>query len=45
MGRNPLILDTCVLLWLAHDPKQLSPTVLRWLKEAAIVYVSAITAF
>lgn len=45
MGRNRLILDTCALLWLAHDQKQFTPTVLRRLDEASIVYVSAITAF
>ena len=40
-----MILDTCALLWLAQGAKQFSPAVLRRLDEAAIVYVSAITAY
>jgi PIN domain nuclease of toxin-antitoxin system len=40
-----ILLDTCALLWLAHDRKQLSKEALRAIAEAPVVCVSAITAF
>ena len=40
-----MILDTCALLWLAHEQERLSPEVLRMLEEAPAVYLSSITGF
>jgi PIN domain nuclease of toxin-antitoxin system len=40
-----ILLDTCALLWLAHDRKQLSKGTLRAIAEAPAVCISAITAF
>ena len=40
-----IILDTCALLWLAHDQPQLSNQTLKKLNEVPILYVSVITGF
>lgn len=40
-----ILLDTCALLWLAHDRKQLSNGRLRAIAEAPAVCISAIAAF
>ena len=40
-----MILDTCVLLWLAGGNKKLSRSALKKINEASAVYVSAISGF
>lgn len=40
-----MILDTCGLLWLAHDQKKINKEVLNLIDESLIVYISAITSF
>jgi len=40
-----MLLDTCGLLWLAHEQEKLSEKTLRRINEAPVVYVSAITSF
>ena len=40
-----MVLDTCALLWLAEGSPRLSKVARGRLAEAALVYVSAITAF
>jgi PIN domain nuclease of toxin-antitoxin system len=40
-----ILLDTCALLWLAHDQSKLSPKTLRKIEESPIVCVSAISGF
>ena len=40
-----MILDTCALLWLASGNKRLTKTVLKAIKEAPAVSVSAISGF
>ncbi len=40
-----MLLDTCALLWLVHDQKNLSDTTIRRFDEVPILYVSAITGF
>jgi PIN domain nuclease of toxin-antitoxin system len=40
-----LLLDTCALLWLASGDKSLSVETLDAIEKAAIVYVSAISAW
>jgi len=40
-----MLLDTCGLLWLAHDQEKVSEETLRGINEAPVVYVSAITSF
>lgn len=40
-----LILDTCVLLWMAGDPKRLSDAARNALSKENKLYVSAISAF
>ncbi|MFH1491592.1 MAG: type II toxin-antitoxin system VapC family toxin [Pseudomonadota bacterium] len=40
-----MILDTCALLWLAHDQSQLSGETLHKIDEVPILYVSAISGF
>lgn len=42
---EPMILDTCALLWLAAGDKKLSRATLKEINEAAAVYVSAISGF
>jgi PIN domain nuclease of toxin-antitoxin system len=44
-GDNLMLLDTCALLWLAQGGGQLSADVCRLIREAPIVYVSAISGF
>ena len=40
-----ILLDTCALLWLAHDQARMSDETLRRINETPLLYVSAITAF
>ena len=40
-----MILDTCVLLWLAEGGDQLSPAARERIESAPAVYVSSISAF
>ncbi len=41
----PLIVDTCVLLWMAADPDRISKTAHEQLQKETDLYVSAISAF
>ena len=40
-----MILDTCGLLWLAHEQAKISNEVLSLIDQSPVVYVSAITSF
>jgi len=40
-----ILLDTCALLWLAHDRTRISGETLRLIDETPVVYISAITSF
>ena len=40
-----MLLDTCGLLWLAHEQEKVSEDTLQRISEAPVVYVSAITSF
>ena len=40
---KPLLLDTCVLLWLASSPGRISADVRRQIAESEIRYVSSMT--
>ena len=40
-----MLLDTCALLWLTHDQKQISDEVLEKMNTVPLLYVSAITGF
>jgi len=40
-----MLLDTCGLLWLAHEQKKMSEEVLKRIDVSPVVYVSAITSF
>lgn len=40
-----MLLDTCGLLWLAHDQDKINKEVLTLLNESPVVYISAITSF
>jgi len=40
-----MLLDTCALLWLAHDQKKISGGTLARIGEEPVVYVSAISGF
>ncbi len=40
-----MLLDTCGLLWLAHEQERLSTETLRQIDMSSVVYVSAITSF
>lgn len=42
---EPMILDTCALLWLAAGDKKLSRTAVKKIDESPAVYVSAISGF
>jgi PIN domain nuclease of toxin-antitoxin system len=44
-GGEPMILDTCALLWLASGDKKISRATLKQINEASAVYVSAISGF
>jgi PIN domain nuclease of toxin-antitoxin system len=44
-GGEPMILDTCALLWLASGEKKISRATLKQINEASAVYVSAISGF
>lgn len=46
MARNqPMILDTCAVLWLAAGDKKLSSATVKKINESPVVYVSAISGF
>jgi PIN domain nuclease of toxin-antitoxin system len=40
-----ILLDTCALLWLAHEQDRLGQETLKVIEDAAVVYVSAISGF
>jgi PIN domain nuclease of toxin-antitoxin system len=40
-----MILDTCALLWLAHDRSRISRDTLLKIDEAPVVFIAAISAF
>jgi PIN domain nuclease of toxin-antitoxin system len=40
-----MLLDTCALLWLAHDQSKISPDTLSKIEAAPVVYISAISGF
>lgn len=40
-----MLLDTCALLWLAHDQSKISPDTLAKIESTATVYISAISGF
>jgi PIN domain nuclease of toxin-antitoxin system len=40
-----ILLDTCALLWLAHDRDRISRETLRLIEETPVAYISAITSF
>ena len=40
-----ILLDTCALLWLAHDRTRISGETLRLIDETPVVTISAITSF
>ena len=42
---QPVILDTCALLWLAQGGGELSEMALQCIEDAPVVYVSAISGF
>jgi PIN domain nuclease of toxin-antitoxin system len=42
---EPMILDTCALLWLASGHKKLSRAALKQINQAPRLYVSAISGF
>jgi PIN domain nuclease of toxin-antitoxin system len=44
-GEQPVILDTCALLWLAQGRGELSEVALQRIDAAPVVYVSAISGF
>jgi len=40
-----MLLDTCALLWLAHDQAKISAETLQKIDSAPVVYISAVTGF
>jgi PIN domain nuclease of toxin-antitoxin system len=40
-----MLLDTCAILWLAHDHSKISAATLAMIDAAPVVYVSAISGF
>jgi PIN domain nuclease of toxin-antitoxin system len=40
-----MILDTCALLWLAHDRSRISKDTLLKIDEAPVVFIAAISGF
>jgi PIN domain nuclease of toxin-antitoxin system len=40
-----MLLDTCAVLWLAHDQSKISPDTLSKIESAPAVYISAISGF
>jgi PIN domain nuclease of toxin-antitoxin system len=40
-----ILLDTCALLWLAHDRTRISRETQRLIDETPVAYISAITSF
>ena len=40
-----ILLDTCGLLWLAHEQEKISEETLQMIEASPIVYASAITSF
>ena len=40
-----ILLDTCALLWLAHDQTKISAATLHMIDEAPIVYICAVSGF
>jgi len=40
-----MLLDTCALLWLAHDQKQLSEDTLEQIDKSPRIFISAISGF
>ncbi len=40
-----MLLDTCALLWLAHDQTRICEDTLKRIDEAPVVFISAVTGF
>ncbi|MBW1962294.1 MAG: type II toxin-antitoxin system VapC family toxin [Deltaproteobacteria bacterium] len=40
-----MLLDTCALLWLAHDRTQISNKTLEKIDESAVVFICAVSGF
>jgi PIN domain nuclease of toxin-antitoxin system len=40
-----MLLDTCAVLWLAHDQSKLSTDTLRKIESSPVIYLSAISGF
>ena len=40
-----ILLDTCALLWLAHDRTKISRETQRLIDQTPVAYISAITSF
>ena len=40
-----MLLDTCALLWLAHDQTRMSEKTLAEIDEAPVVFIAAVTGF
>ncbi len=40
-----MLLDTCALLWLAHEKENLSSSASKRIDDASVLYISAITGF
>ncbi len=40
-----MLLDTCALLWLAHDQIKMSEETLQRIDEAPVVFISAVSGF
>ena len=40
-----MLLDTCAVLWLAHDQSKINPDTLGKIERAPAVYLSAISGF
>ena len=40
-----MLLDTCAVLWLAHDQSKISPDTLSKIESAPAIYLSAISGF
>ena len=42
---SKMLLDTCALLWLAHQPEKLSNSLLDRINAEPVIYISSITGF
>jgi PIN domain nuclease of toxin-antitoxin system len=44
-GNRVMLLDTCAMLWLAHDQNKIGRETLDLIAETPVVYISAVSAF